>query len=156
MIYVWVAVHLVVFTIVYSIGEWYIHRHWMHKPGKVEYYHPHHVEHHGMDRQETEHVDLHWTLALSTWFYTSPVWAIITISTGQFYTALAWLAWLLACMWLWSHCHRHMHDEKRSRWVEWLPFYWPMLRHHLKHHDRPNRNLGALFIFSDYFFKTKV
>ncbi len=154
--YLHILLHVLIFTAAYSIVEWWIHKYLMHRRGSQAYYYPHHVEHHGMGMLEPPHTDLHWTSGMWAWGLTCPIWLAFCIWTWQPWTALAWLVWIQGSMWLWSCCHRHMHTPAQHRWVEWLPFYGPMYRHHMKHHDRPNRNLGAVYFFSDYLFGTKI
>jgi hypothetical protein len=126
----------------------------MHRPFS-KLYKPHAVEHHGKGLCEPQHVDLHPINALIAFGLTSPVWLSYCVITNQAWTAITWFAWLLFWMLLWGPCHRHMHDSNQHKWVEYIPLYSRMRRHHLLHHDKPNVNYGTIFFFSDYFFGTK-
>lgn len=110
----------------------------------------HSLLHHKDERNDTN-IDLEW------WFASLMSLPIV----GVLYFTLGWIPalvmLLLAIIYsiVWTKMHRAFHDLE-SGWIRYVPGYNQALTHHLRHHDKPNKNLGTVFWFSDYLFGTKV
>ena len=143
--------YILLLCVVYtSLVEYGLHRWVMHKPWpwRSKYYVEHHVLHHGKN-------ELHHNISMS------PIDALIIISPVIIFAGFIQL-WLMAvpvvfALWYagtWTIMHNAHHDLKYA-WIKKLPFYEWFRKHHLIHHDVPNKNYGTIFIWTDYLFGTK-
>lgn len=146
---IWLCLFLI--CVVYtSFAEYILHRWIMHKPWpwRTKHYVEHHVLHHG--RRE-----LHHNISMS------PLMAnmlILPVTVGaaciNLWFALLPIIFALVYAGTWTMMHNCHHDLKYA-WIKKLPFYGWFRKHHLIHHDIPNRNYGTIFIWTDYLFGTK-
>lgn len=123
-----------------AVMEWFIHKYWMHRPfpGLYTTFREHHIEHHSKERN-----DLNIDLPVTTnWKVSIPICFLI----GLFSIQLAIITFIVSTLHaiLWTQFHRSFHDVG-GFWTRRIPGYNKLLGHHIRHHDRPNRNYGALF-----------
>ncbi|WP_363322087.1 sterol desaturase family protein [Accumulibacter sp.] len=130
-------------------AEYIAHRWVMHVPGlgKGSWWRDHAVEHHRRGRNDIN-IEVS---ALTVVLTASPLFAL-AIPLGW-----PWVATLLMCCILyaalWSSLHAAYHG-KADTWLTQLPWYPVWKRHHERHHERPDRNFGAVFVYSDALFGT--
>jgi sterol desaturase/sphingolipid hydroxylase (fatty acid hydroxylase superfamily) len=147
---VW-AIAILCLVLYTPLAEYAAHRWLMHFPGmgRGSWWREHAIEHHGKGRNDVN-IDIN---ALSVVAATSPMF-VFAIFLGW-----AWVAFVLfACIGyaaLWSSLHESYHGISEN-WVTKFRFYDIWLEHHLKHHQRPTRNFGTVFIFTDRLFGTHV
>ncbi len=141
---------LILATVLYAATAEYIaHRWFMHQPipSRTVTYTDHSVEHHGKRR-----VDINISMnQYAVFIIGSPMFL------GYFCYGWVWilgvaLGMILYCM-TWTNVHKAHHDLK-NKWLNKFPPYRLMRRHHLIHHEHPNKNFGAVFIFSDLLYGT--
>jgi sterol desaturase/sphingolipid hydroxylase (fatty acid hydroxylase superfamily) len=139
---------LVLYT---PLAEYAAHRWLMHYPGlgRGSWWREHAIEHHGKGRNDVN-IDIN---ALSVAASVTPL-LVFAIFLGW-----AWVAFVLfasiAYSALWSSLHEAYHGVSEN-WVTKFRFYDIWRNHHLKHHQRPTRNFGTVFIFTDWLFGTHV
>jgi sterol desaturase/sphingolipid hydroxylase (fatty acid hydroxylase superfamily) len=133
------------------LAEYAAHRWVMHYPGlgRGAWWRDHAIEHHGKSRNDIN-VDID---ASSVVAATSPC-LVFGIFLGW-----AWVTFLLvACIayaYVWSSLHEAYHGVSEN-WVTKFRYYDMWRKHHMFHHQRPTRNFGTVFIFTDMLFRTKV
>lgn len=146
-----VLISLVLILLYIPMVEYAAHRWVMHKPHpwRTVFYTKHAIQHHGKHRYDVN-ISIH------------PITCLV--SAIPLLVASLLLGWSLALMtvaacfiysWLWTSLHKAHHDLG-CQWIKRIPFYKLLRLHHLKHHEQPNRNFGAVFTFSDYLFNTKI
>jgi sterol desaturase/sphingolipid hydroxylase (fatty acid hydroxylase superfamily) len=139
---------LVLYT---PLAEYAAHRWLMHYPGlgRGSWWREHAIEHHGKSRNDVN-IDIN---ALSVAASVTPL-LVFAIFLGW-----AWVAFVLfasiAYAALWSSLHEAYHGVSEN-WVTKFRYYDFWRNHHLKHHQRPTRNFGTVFIFTDWLFGTHV
>jgi sterol desaturase/sphingolipid hydroxylase (fatty acid hydroxylase superfamily) len=133
------------------LAEYAAHRWVMHYPGlgRGTWWRDHAIEHHGKSRNDINvNID-----ASSVVAATSPC-LVFGIFLGW-----AWVTFLLiACIayaYVWSSLHEAYHGISEN-WVTKFRYYDMWRKHHMFHHQRPTRNFGTVFIFTDRLFRTKV
>jgi sterol desaturase/sphingolipid hydroxylase (fatty acid hydroxylase superfamily) len=134
-----------------AIAEYVAHRWFMHMPipTRTKVYENHAVEHHGKGRN-----DINISMdPIAVAILGSPVFLPILI-VGWWWGIFT-VIMLVLYQQSWTKLH-HAHHNLKYRWVKRIPGYYLMRCHHLLHHDHPNKNFGAVFIFSDYLFGTKL
>ncbi len=145
------GVLFVAFLLYAALAEYFIHRYWMHAPfgPSIRLFYWHAIRHHNAG-DNSVNVDI-------------PVWQCALVAL-PWLVAFAFLSpWLLAAgcgavvfySRLWTRVHRAIHGLERN-WAERLPTYAAWRRHHEGHHERPGRNFGTLFIFTDRLFGTAI
>jgi len=134
-----------------ALGEYIAHRWVMHRGvlGRNAWWREHAVEHHGHNRNDVG-IDLSWPTVL---LVASPMllgcivlgwqWALFVVGESMFYA------------WLWTSLHSAYH-EVGCEWIKRWSYYDQWKHHHMLHHDYPNKNYGAVCIWTDYAFGTKA
>lgn len=142
--------------LIVMLVEYFSHKYLMHKRlfpfiGPLDkVFIRHSLLHHKDERNDTN-IDLEWWFAL---LMSLPI-------VIAFYLVIGWIPALVMLLTsivyaiVWTKMHRAFHDLENS-WIKYIPGYKLALKHHLDHHNQPNRNLGTVFWFSDYVFGTKV
>lgn len=133
------------------LAEYAIHRWLMHSTmfGRTIHYEEHAVEHHGKKRMDINIAIGHGN-ALRVY---SPMIALMLLF--DLWWAVGAVGLALTYSGLWTMLH-HAHHDLEFLWIKRIPGYGFWRRHHLKHHDQPNCNFGALFPWTDYLFGTKA
>lgn len=140
---------ILIFIIYAHVGEYLLHRSAMHKPGLGKgFWFTLHIEHHrGRD-------DLN--IKLPTW--------LVCLAASPMLLPVVWVGWQWTVVWfvccsvysvVWTALHSAHHNISYA-WIAGIPGYEYWERHHLKHHERPNRNFGTVFPWTDYIFRTKI
>jgi sterol desaturase/sphingolipid hydroxylase (fatty acid hydroxylase superfamily) len=131
----------------YGLHRWVMHekrRGWLRRE-----YQAHHVEHHGRGRNDLNinaHPHVIFTVA-------SPLLLICVWLGWPFAAVIAAFSGTYAAAWSLLH---HAHHDLRFGWLHHVPGYSLWRDHHLSHHERPNRNFGTVFPWTDYIFGTKA
>ncbi len=140
-----------------GLAEYVIHRRLMHKRVRKTGYlndiwFDHAILHHRED-DNTQNIDLSvWhhliigspLLAFLAWF--NPIALVATLVVFYYHS------------WMWTSCHRAIHNVKRH-WIERTPIYRIIKRHHEGHHEHPNKNFNVVMVWPfsfDRIFGTKV
>jgi hypothetical protein len=139
-----------------SFLEWAIHRWLMHRRrlpswvyrvlpflGHIQEDHAvmHHRKYYKVFNHEPDSVGKDFNLRLyyrSGVVWTAPLW----LSLGLFWSweaAAAWLAVVLLHHATWNLIHSEMHNPRPRRWLQVLPLYRYMARHHWMHHRYPGK-----------------
>lgn len=139
-------------TILYAIVAEYVSHRWlMHRPYPWRHsrYIEHAIEHHGKGRNDVN-------IGLSP-LTVMAVGCPLLLWSLQFGVSwiVAYVAICTAYAATWSMLHAAHHDL-RFEFLKRIPGYKWLRRHHLLHHDHPNRNFGTLFPVSDFIFGTAV
>lgn len=144
---------VLIFTFFYtSIAEYWAHRFLMHQGifGKNSIWYAHTVEHHANHRNDIN-------IELS--FFHSFILGL-PLLVFCFWLGFLWLICLVIMAWLhsysWTLLHSAYHGVARHLWVKKWWYYKVWERHHLLHHKYWNKNYGAVFIWTDYLFGTKM
>lgn len=141
------------FSIFYTmIAEYLAHRVAMHSLffGKTKFWYAHAVQHHAQHRNDVniELPPIH-SLILGIPLFIFCIW----LGWLWFFTVII-LAFLHASTW--TILHSTYHGVGHFSWVKRWWYYKLWERHHLLHHDHPRKNYGAVFIWTDYLFGTKL
>ena len=109
----------------------------------------HAVEHHGKKRNDIN-IDL---LPHNHIILGSPlIFGAYMIS----YSCLAALLCIFAFhSYTWTKVHRGIHGLEKN-WLMKTKYYKKAKQHHELHHDRPGKNFGVVFLFTDRLFGTKI
>lgn len=147
---------LVISILLMSIAEYWIHRSLMHKPrlGKTgplkSVYQDHAVEHHGKHRN-----DLNIDMPLYNHLTIGSPALILFYLLGGYIAVTCLLSVFVFHSYTWTKLHRAIHSLE-DNWMGRSWFFKYFYNHHVGHHDRPNKNYGVVFIFTDYIFGTKA
>lgn len=143
---------LCVWFLVMAFSEYFIHKYTMHKkkwwmPKWV--FHDHAIEHHHLERNDIN-IDLpvynHLLVGspliiLSYYFIGLPCFiALLFVFCFHSYT--------------WTKIHRGIHNLEEN-WIMKTKYYEKAKDHHIKHHERPGKNFGVVFLWTDHIFGTK-
>ena len=143
---------LIVWFFVMAILEYAIHRWAMHKivPWLPDWiFSEHAVEHHAKKRNDINiDLPLHNHIIVG-----SPLllWAF-SISDECF---VALMCIFMFHSYTWTKIHRGIHGLE-TNWIMKTNFYKLAKHHHELHHNRPSKNFGVVFLFTDNFFRTKI
>ncbi len=140
----------VVCVLYLALVEYCVHRWYMHRPASRAW-REHSIEHHHEERNDE--------------YYLCPFWRSIAVFWAAGSLAFVgfdlWAPVILAGLMIWWRCawieiHRICHGVGNRRILATCLCPWASLvvRHHLRHHDRPARNFGAVFFVTDYLFGT--
>lgn len=136
-----------------TIGEYAMHRFWMHRRGS-HWYESHHVEHHGLGMNERHHMGLSGRFAL-VWTAMLPINVSLSTVLYPWHVAV-WTIFQAWWFFSWEYVHRAIHDEPSYGWGAMLvPWFRWTKRHHLAHHVKTSSNFGAMFPWADIFFRTR-
>ena len=136
-----------------AFAEYLIHKHTMHKRKRwlpFWIFKHHAIDHHRDDRQDLN-IDL-------------PVYMHLMIGSPLIVASYLLFGWvstvpLLATFfyhsYVWTHMHRAIHDLE-NHWITKTRYYKRAKKHHLDHHDKPTKNFGVVFLWTDYIFRTKI
>lgn len=141
---------LAIATVYASLVEYLFHRFAMHQPGlgKDRWFYVDHAFRHHRDGRN----DINISMPLSN----------VLIGATPMFIGCIWLGWpfalivaVFACLYsfAWTAMHTAHHDLGHA-WVKRVPFYNVWRKHHLQHHDRPDRCFGTIFIWTDRLFRT--
>tara|TARA_Y100001973_G_C5048342_1_gene256336 strand:+ start:238 stop:699 length:462 start_codon:yes stop_codon:yes gene_type:complete len=143
----------VIWYLVMAFAEYLIHKHTMHKRKRwlpFWIFKHHAIDHHRDDRQDLN-IDL-------------PVYMHLMIGSPLIVASYLLFGWvstvpLLATFfyhsYVWTHMHRAIHDLE-NHWITKTRYYKRAKKHHLDHHDKPTKNFGVVFLWTDYIFRTKI
>jgi len=134
-----------------AFSEYVIHRWFMHKKlwkWSHGFYMRHAILHH-RDGDNSDNIDLPVGFALLT---AIPVFAALWWSFGVI-APICFAVVVAVHARVWTRLHRAYHDLENN-WTEKLWCYESLKVHHLRHHDKPNRNYGAVFPWIDIPFRT--
>lgn len=132
-------------------AEYVVHRWLMHRPtfGDNAVWRNHAIEHHAKSRFDIN-IDLppHSAIIAATpllvfCLWLGWPWAVVVAASAALYAHL------------WSVLHACYHDLAQH-WLAGQPFYEEWRRHHMVHHDDPDTNFGAIFLFTDRLFGTRM
>lgn len=152
-------------SVVFSVGEWLIHKHmlhgkwlWKNGPRGLRFvYQDHAIDHHGNERNERlPYIDL---TTKDYWPLLVPFVAHLTLYLWKGYdnsgvAALSLVIMTLTHRSLWNGMHREIHGLTHGSWYSKLPWYPFIARHHAGHHKDPRKNLNVVFPLCDYLFGT--
>lgn len=88
--------------------------------------------------------------------YTHVAWGLPSVALVSFFDYAGAVILALAFLFhplFWTKLHRAIHGVENN-WTQSLWFFDAIAHHHLEHHRRPGKNFGAVFIFTDYLFRT--
>jgi len=143
---------LIVWFFVMAILEYAIHRWTMHKriqwlPNAV--FSEHAVEHHGKQRNDINiDLPLHNHIIVG-----SPLLIGAACVSDLCFVALMCI--FAFHSYTWTKVHRAIHGLE-TNWIMKTRYYKMAKAHHELHHDRPSKNFGVVFLFTDNFFRTKI
>ena len=143
---------LTIWYFVMAFAEYLIHRYAMHKKLVIipEWIWKHHAIYHHRDNRHDLNIDLPFYIHL---ILGSPL--ILASTYFGLTSTLCLLAIFYYHSYVWTHMHRAIHDIK-DHWITKTEYYHKAKDHHLKHHRRPSKNFGVVFLWTDYIFKTKI
>ena len=152
MLFLEIFIWLIVWMLFMAFTEYLIHRHTMHKrnswlPSWI--FHDHSIEHHHMERNDIN-IDL-------------PLYFHILVGSpliiASYFISLPCLLTLLAVFmyhsYVWTKLHRGIHDLENN-WLMKTNYFKRAKRHHELHHERPGKNFGVVFLWTDSLFRTKL
>lgn len=144
---------LLIWYFVMAIAEYTIHRYTMHKK---QQWLPYWVfKHHAIDHHRDDRHDLNIDL---------PVWLHLLVGSPLIVGSFLYAGWVSTVpllliffyhSYVWTHMHRAIHDLE-DHWITKTTYYEQAKDHHLKHHQRPAKNFGVVFLWTDYIFGTKL
>jgi len=144
----WLAIWMTVMALAeYSIHRWTMHR-WVKWLPKFIFW-DHAIEHHKHKRNDLNidlpiyyHLIIGSPLIILSCFMGLPsLIAVLLVFCFHSYT--------------WTKLHRGIHDLEQN-WLMKTKYYEKAKDHHIKHHHRPGKNFGVVFLFTDSIFGTKV
>ena len=143
----------VIWYLVMAFAEYLIHKHTMHKRKRwlpFWIFKHHAIDHHRDDRQDLN-IDL-------------PVYMHLMIGSPLIVASYLLFGWVSTVpllttffyhSYVWTHMHRAIHDLE-NHWITKTRYYKRAKKHHLDHHDKPTKNFGVVFLWTDYIFRTKI
>jgi sterol desaturase/sphingolipid hydroxylase (fatty acid hydroxylase superfamily) len=139
---VWLALYA-------PIAEYVVHRWVMHLPrlGRGSWWREHAVEHHRNGRNDIN-IEIS---ALAVLLASSPMF-LLAVPLGWPWVVLLLVACILYAA-FWSSLHAAHHGVSKG-WTTCLTIFSAWQKHHMRHHARPDRNFGTVFIFTDALFGT--
>jgi len=144
---------LLIWYLVMAFAEYLIHKHTMHKRKRwlpFWVFKHHAIDHHRDDRHDLN-IDLPVYMHLLTG---SPLIAASYLLFGWVST-IPLLITFCYHSYVWTHMHRAIHDLE-NHWITKTKYYKRAKSHHLGHHDKPTKNFGVVFLWTDYLFGTKL
>ena len=148
MFFEWLVVWFFIMAVIeYAIHRWTMHKHRRWLPSQI--FSEHAVEHHGKQRNDIN-IDL-------------PLYNHLIVGSPLLLGAycisdlclVALLCIFIFHSYTWTKVHRAIHGLEIN-WIMKTKYYKMAKIHHELHHDRPSKNFGVVFLFTDYFFRTKI
>ena len=142
---------LAVWFMVMALGEYLIHRYTMHKkkwwlPEWV--FHDHAIEHHHLERNDINiDLPLHYHLTIG-----APLLLLASFISFSCFCSL--LLVFMFHSYTWTKLHRGIHDLE-DNWLKKTSYFKRAKKHHELHHERPGKNFGVVFLWTDRIFGTK-
>ena len=151
MIYLEILMWLFIWMITMAIIEYSIHRWTMHKkrwwlPKWI--FHDHAIEHHHLERNDINidllyfHILVGSPLIIASYFIS--LISLLTLLTVFMYHSYTW-----------TKLHRGIH-ELENNWLMKTSYFKKAKHHHELHHERPGKNFGVVFLWTDLLFRTKL
>ena len=147
-ILMWLFIWMITMAIIeYSIHRWTMHRNRSWLPKWI--FQDHAIEHHHMERNDIN-IDL-------------PLYFHILVGSpliiASYFISLISLLTLLAVFmyhsYTWTKLHRGIH-ELEENWLMKTSYFKKAKHHHELHHERPGKNFGVVFLWTDLLFRTKL
>ena len=146
------AVWLILWYFVMSVLEYSIHRYTMHNKKRFLpdwIFFDHAILHHKNGRNDINidlpiynHLIVGFPLIVGAYMISySSLSALLCIFAFHSYT--------------WTKVHRGIHGLEKN-WLMKTKYYKKAKEHHELHHDRPGKNFGVVFLFTDRLFGTKA
>ena len=130
-----IAVYFFASVLFVAFAEYSIHRWWQHKHS-YDHYHRHHYMGHNHYRV----IDLPPWISL---LIASPILLpLFFLVPGASYCFAGIIVWHSVA---WTMLHRAFHGVVVHTFTPKWPGYGYLYRHHMAHHDRPDRNYGTVF-----------
>lgn len=130
-----------------SLGEWFVHRYWMHTRG-TPYWRTHAVEHHGAGANDANHMGFTFREFAHAWLISLP--ANLLLSLVWPWQLASWTAFQAYWFATWGPLHRWIHGEPGYTWAAVIvPWSTWTRRHHLAHHRNVRTCYGAMFPWTD-------
>ena len=141
-----IFVYLAASVLFMAFAEYSIHRWWQH-----EYSYDHYYRHHSLSDNDLELIDLPWWRALAI---ATPIAFAMNFYTISLVTCFYLVVFMHAI--LWTLLHRAFHGISFGGIINRMPGFGALYRPHIGHHERPDRNYGAVFgPLVDIVFRTR-
>ena len=134
-----------------TVIEYAVHRWYMHRP-KSTAWREHSIEHHHEGRNEDYYLCPFWRSIFFFWILGLAPLLLLSLY-GPIILGVLMVWWRFS----WNQIHRICHGTG-SNWVLaaiLCPWAWFVVQHHLKHHEKPTTNFGAIFFLTDTLMQTR-